>query len=343
MFAHPMRSLKNRRLPTRTLVLLPVIVLLVFLMLPSKSAQARSATPGQSADALIPLSTGIGAVSYGNTVFDFVVGSDGHLWENTWNGSTGSWTDLGVSPGDARVGVTHWNNLLSVFIAGYDGHLWMDGWGGSTWHWTDLGVPPHGFRNGVAGAGAASWGNYFYAFFVGSDGHLWVDYWNTSSWGWYDQGTPPGWLLNAGIGTAISGNTVSVFVQGVDDSAWVDYWNGSSWQWTHQGVPQYPGYPAGYGVDICNGGGAAVAYGGLVEAFIGDCAGLDHLWMDSWNGSSAYWDDRGRPLGAVGYWSGAGATSAGLSLYSFFVGTDHRLWLDEWDGSSWQWLYLSAP
>lgn len=346
MFAHPMRSLKNRRPPTRTLVFLPIIVLLVFLILPSKSAQARSATPGQSADALIPLSTGIGAVSYGNTVFDFVVGSDGHLWENTWNGSTGYWTDLGASPGNARVGVTNWNSQLYVFIAGSDGHLWMDHWGGSTWYWTDLGVPPHGFRNGVAGAGAASWGNYFYAFFVGSDGHLWVDYWNTSSWGWYDQGTPPnvplGGSLTAGIGTAISGNTVSVFVQSYSAYAWVDYWNGSTWQWTNLGVPPYPGNPS-EGVSICNGGGAAVAYGGLVEAFIGDCAGLGHLWMDSWTGSSSYWDDRGRPLTAVGYNSGAGATSAGLYLYSFFVGTDHRLWLDEWNGSSWQWLYLSAP
>jgi hypothetical protein len=338
MFAHPLRSLKNRHSHTRTLVLLPIIVLLVFFMLPSKSAQARSATP-ERPEAHTLLSTGIGAVSYGNTVFTFVVGDDGHLWEDTWNTSSWTWTDLGVSPGDARVGVTNWNSQLYVFIAGYDGHLWMDHWGGFTWTWTDLGVLPHGFRDG---AGAASWGNYFYAFLVGSDGHLWVDYWNTSSWGWYDQGTPPNWLLNAGVGTAISGNTVSVFVQSVSDSVWVDYWNGSTWQWTQQGVPPYPGDPIG-GVDVCNGGGATVVSGGGVEAFIGDCSGLGHLWMDSWNGSSTYWDDRGKPLTAVSYNSGAGATSAGLNLYSFFVGTDGYLWMDEWNGSSWQWGYLSAP
>jgi len=116
MFAHPMRSLKNRRLPTRTLVLLPIIAFLVFLTLPAGSAQARAATPGQSTQSPTLLSTGIGAVSYGNKVFTFVVSGDGYLWEDTWNGSTWQWTNLGASPGNTRVGVTNWNSQLYVFI-----------------------------------------------------------------------------------------------------------------------------------------------------------------------------------------------------------------------------------
>ena len=344
MVAHTMQSLKD--VPrTRTLVFPPLIALLVLLVLPSGSALARShATVRQSMQPSLPLATaaniglneGIGAVSYNNQLYAFAIGSDGHLWADIWNGYTWQWTDQGASPGNTKVGAVSYNNNLYVFVIGYNGHLWVDYWNRSSWGWYDQGVPPGGIT-AMSGAGVVSSGTSLYVFVIGSDRHLWVDYWNSISWQWYDQGTPPNWALNAGDGAVVSGNQIFVFVQVVSDSVWVDQWNGSSWQWTHLGSPQIP---AG-AVDVCGGAGA-VTYNSTIDAFFGDCSGIDHLWVDQWNGSSWQWYDQGAPSGAS-YQRGAGAISSGIFLYVFLVATDGHLWVDYWNGSSWQWSNLGTP
>jgi hypothetical protein len=82
--------------------------------------------------------------------YAFVIGSDGHLWVDWWNGSAWGWADLGKPAGvaiDDTVGVlTVMNSPTSsqrpyAFVMGSDGHLWVDWWNGSAWGWADLGKP----------------------------------------------------------------------------------------------------------------------------------------------------------------------------------------------------------
>jgi hypothetical protein len=75
-----------------------------------------------------------GAVaSAGNRIDVFVRGTEGGLWDATWNGTTWTWTFLGgvlaSGPDAASCTAGH----VDVFLLGTDHGLWQRGFNGSTW------------------------------------------------------------------------------------------------------------------------------------------------------------------------------------------------------------------
>jgi hypothetical protein len=91
-------------------------------------------------------------------LFAFVRGSDGHLYQNFWDGSEWTWYDQGT-PGvdlagdpalvafkrDTPQPGTDW---LFAFVRGSDDHLYQNYWDGSQWQWYDQGRPGMGLTTG---------------------------------------------------------------------------------------------------------------------------------------------------------------------------------------------------
>jgi uncharacterized protein YegJ (DUF2314 family) len=79
----------------------------------------------------------------------FVQGSDGHLYDNFWDGTQWVWEDHGTPPGTG-VGVLDGTHAavyqsaidrVQVFVKGSDGHLYDNFWDGTQLVWEDHGTP----------------------------------------------------------------------------------------------------------------------------------------------------------------------------------------------------------
>ena len=121
----------------------------------------------------------------------FVIGSDGNLWLNWWNGSQWGWANQGnppVPPGQTVIGGVGAITVMDspsaakrpyAFVIGSDGHLWLNWWNGSQWGWANQGNPPvPPGQTVIGGVGVVtvldSPGAIQrpYAFVVGNDDHL---------------------------------------------------------------------------------------------------------------------------------------------------------------------------
>jgi len=167
--------------------------------------------------------------SWGATRTDVAVrGTEGGLWDATWNGTSWSWTFLGglITPDPAAVS---WGSgRLDVFARGIDNALWHRSSDGTTWSpWEKLG--------GVLTSGprAASWGtNRLDVFVSGSERGLWQVTWNGTSWSWHYVG---GRITSDPAAVASSPNHLDVFARGLEGGLWQASWNGTSWTWTFLG------------------------------------------------------------------------------------------------------------
>lgn len=81
----------------------------------------------------------------------FVHGTNGHLYDNYWNGSTWLWEDRGA-PASSVVGqiqtssylepgATSLTSRIRTFVRGADLHVYSNGWDGTQWTWTDQAAP----------------------------------------------------------------------------------------------------------------------------------------------------------------------------------------------------------
>jgi hypothetical protein len=210
------------------------------------------------------VASGIGAVTVKKSPdapqrpYAYMLGTDGHLWENQWDGSRHIWTDLGAPrPGLPITGVgvtTIMNDPQAaqrpyVYVVGSDGHLWENMWTGDRHVWTDLGMPAPavGAATGI-GTNAVkdnpSTGQRTYAYVRGTDGHLWENFWNGDRHVWNDLGLPgPRISIVAEAGTTAvletpgSGQLPYVYVLGSDGHLWANQWTGSSYIWVDLGTP----------------------------------------------------------------------------------------------------------
>ena len=212
------------------------------------------------------VSSGTGAASWGSSRTDvFVRGTEGGLWQATWNGSTWSWTfHGGLISGDP--GAVSWGtNRIDVFVRGIDNALWHRWFDGTGWApWEKLG--------GVitSGPDVSSWGpNRLDVFVRGAEGGLWQVTWNGISWSWHFVG---GVISSDPGAVASSANHIDVFVRGTEGGLWQTSWNGSSWSWTFLG-----------GV-LSAGPDAASCAPGHLDVF---AIGIDHsMWRRGFNGTS---------------------------------------------------------
>ena len=81
----------------------------------------------------------------------FAHGTNGHLYDNRWNGTAWSWEDRGMpaSPVGGGIqalsymepGTTSVTHRIKTFVNGTDNHLYTNTWDGALWSWTDQAAP----------------------------------------------------------------------------------------------------------------------------------------------------------------------------------------------------------
>jgi hypothetical protein len=182
-------------------------------------------------------------------IYVFVVGSNGNLYVNWWDGLKWNWANQGIPPGASSVSDVHIitfkdKDIIKIyaFVKGIDGNLHVNYWDGSIWHWANQGKPAGTDVSIPLGVITYRENDRqrIYAFVRGNNGHLHVNYWDGLKWHWADQGVPPTTQVdvcnNPGVLTYREGNTQKIyaFVKGVNQHLYVNYWNGSVWKWADQ-------------------------------------------------------------------------------------------------------------
>jgi len=228
----------------------------------------------------------------------FVLGDDGHLWLDWWDGSRAyNWEDRGV-PKDLKV---------------------------------TLGL------GALAAAETPTGPKLPHAFVRASDGHLWLNRWDGKTWQWQDLGAPPEVEIRGKVGVITVQDSLGaperpyVFVRGSDGNLWLNWWNGQSWQWSNQGQPAHGKFTVAVGAISVKEHPDAAQY---PYAFVADSDG--HLWTNRWNGTVWSWDHLGKPgnqivAGGVGVVTVADHPAAPQRPYVFVIGSDRHLWLNEFE------------
>ena len=162
----------------------------------------------------------------------FWKGTDGGLWEKTYQPGTGwhSPTDVNVGTlGSAPTVAVHGNGEQDVFWKGTDGNLW-EAWNTGAWHGSiNLGEGPLGSQP-TAGVDRA--GNQ-YVFWMGMSGGLWEKWYSMSARQWSPAllVEPAGTLGSAPTVAVQAGGEQDVFWKGTDGNLWETWrannrWNG---------------------------------------------------------------------------------------------------------------------
>jgi len=288
--------------------------------------------PNPSANPPVTVAQGVGVTIANDNPYVFVLGSDGHLWQNYWNGSSWVWFDANKPDDDSvslnlPVGVTTVGGRPYAFIFDEDYNLWQNYWTGSSWVWYNAGKPnSNAYITRPVGITTLD-GN---PCVLGLDGygHLWMNWWSGSSWMWLDWGEPNGGVVfTSPVGvTTVNGNPY-VFI--LDSDA--NLWSSSPGEGWHNGGKPNSSVTLNRPVGVA-------AVNGIPYAFIRDSDG--NLWQNLWQGSSGVWYNGGRPGDTYINGSG-GITVAGdgpfAKPYVFIQGNDGHLWLNSYDNSNWQW------
>jgi hypothetical protein len=242
----------------------------------------------------------------------FARGTDGALWQKTWNGTAwGQWQPLGGGLTSAPGAVSMGANRTDLFVRGTDNQLWQKTWNGTAWgQWQPLG--------GVltSGPDVSSWGaNRLDVFVRGSDNQLWHKW--SDGLTWYPWEPLGGALTSDPTAVAWGFNRIDVFARGTDMQMWHRVWNGVAWQsWE----------PLGGG--LTSGPQAASCASGRLDVFV---VGTDSgLWRKGFNGTWGQW----QPMG--GQWTsdpGAVCRPATTTIDMFARATDNALWTGSVTGS----------
>jgi hypothetical protein len=251
--------------------------------------------------------------SASNGMYDFVQGTNGHLYMAYYLPSSGwNWQDHTAMAGGVSVAndpsavYCSSNNGLYAFVQGTNGHLALNYYIPALgWHWQDHGTPPATGVTiaGAPGAVANSAGTQVYAFAQGSDGHLYLNYCLSGSWYWQDHGTPNPSAPNVTVASAPSAvvyspnSEMDVFVRGSDGHLYQNYSFGSTWNWIDNGAPLTSGVTAA-------GTPSAVSYGSNNGLYAFTQGSDGELYDTSYlPGSSWEWETRGalHPVAATPY------------------------------------------
>lgn len=300
-------------------------------------------------------------------IFAFVVGPNGHLYVNYWDGFRWNWADQGLPPKIAGViapsAITYQdsagNRLIHVFVLTNDGRLCVNYWNGSAWNWADLGFPrssvlSHAIAINLAAATYPDSAGlqHIYVFTSTKDGALYVDHWNGFNWSWSAQGLPPGeryvWAPAPVAFQDSHGNqVVYCFVSGYYSShLYVNYFDGYSWKWADQGIA-----PDGSAMGASSAITVQRSFWVLDQnIFVFVATGSQHLAVNYWDGSNWHWADQGvLPVmnsapSAISYWV---AVNDGLRLGGYpaiyaFVPASGNLYVNYWDSVRWNWANLGG-
>jgi hypothetical protein len=238
--------------------------------------------------------------------------SGGHLYRDTYDGSSWTWHSQGVSnvcsiPSVVTLRRNSANQQsINAFYMGCDGHMWRNYSedGGSTYANQDHGAAPGstvGVPSGVAWHEAFV--DAFYTFVVGSNGHLYLNYYTHSlGWQWSDVSPPSGVTLTVGTYDSYSVSTTSyressgsqrvhAFVYGTNGHLYDYNLSSGSWSWSDLGTPGVSVIGGLQSTSYLEPGASSVT--GRVTVFARGSD--DHIYSDAWNGSSWTWTDTHAP------------------------------------------------
>jgi hypothetical protein len=178
--------------------------------------------------------TGPAASSSGSRLDVFVQGTNGAMYQKTWNGTSWSnWISLGGSLTSSPAATSPTSGAIDVFVRGGDNGLWEKTTtnGGSSWsNWASLG----GQIASGTGPAASSSGSRLDVFVQGTNGAMYQKTWNGTSWSnWISLG---GSLTSSPAATSPTSGAIDVFVRGGDNGLWENSYNNGSWSgWTSVG------------------------------------------------------------------------------------------------------------
>ncbi len=211
------------------------------------------------------------SVSWGTTnrVDVFVRGSDGAVWQRTYNNGWSTWIPLGgqLAAGTGPA-VASWSaGRLDVFVQGTDGALWHKWWNGSKWSgWESLGG-----KLTASPAAASSFTVGLTSVFVrGTDGAVWQKSYNHTWAAWHSLG---GQLApNTGPGV-----WSGVFVQGTDHQLWWQQFGEAGSAWSR--LPACPAVlSASSPAVIFNGNSHTQVFVSTTSGNVMDCALVSSGW-----------------------------------------------------------------
>lgn len=187
----------------------------------------------------------------------YVKGNDGHLWANAANGTSRSWTDLGMPGGQSVlsvVGAYSNGSYVYIFVQSRQlGQLWINKWDGisSAGQWQNQHTPAKDTAV-IAGVGVVPplSNNKAYALIVGGDNRLSALSYDGTKGSWTSLGSPPGKTVMTGAGVlTTSTNMINVYVEANDANLYMIPWDGtnSPGSWVPLGAPA-PGIASAIGV-----------------------------------------------------------------------------------------------
>ena len=155
-----------------------------------------------------------------------VVGADGGLYLNNFNGSTGSgYGPIGGQSTSTPAAASPSPGVFDVFIRGADYALWTRRWDGSSWGpWVSLG----GHLRAAPTVTSRSPGTLD-LFVVGGDRALWTRSFDGSSWSeWTSLG---GYVTATPSAASAKDGTMTIVARGSDNAVWGRSWNGAWGDW----------------------------------------------------------------------------------------------------------------
>jgi hypothetical protein len=326
----------------------------------------------------------VAAITYSSAkqhIYAFVVGNNGRLYANHWDGAKWLWEDHGkptTASLNSAPGVTNFQTVSSlpgvstekyqriyVFVVGSEAHLYTNYWDGAKWQWADQGNNKYGISDDLGQLNVESvtpgvityqdaGKQHIYAFVpAASTNKLYVNYWNGSQWQWAEQSghsiqswDSPGVITYNDAGL----QRIYAFVMGAE--LYVNYWNGSQWQWADQGTPEGQPDNMGWGsspraITYKDNAGKQRIYAFSIKG------GGSSLYVNYWDGAKWQWADQG----------GSGLVSAPSvitykdepitvitqpskatqHIYAFAVDAYGSLLMNHWDGAKWLWEDHGKP
>jgi hypothetical protein len=172
----------------------------------------------------------------------YYLGSNQHVYELYWNGSSWSNGDVTAATGNTLAsstgGLTSWLNSAgahATYFVGANQHIYELYWNGSTWTKADLTAATGNTlaSTGTQLTGFNTTGGGHAIYYLGTNQHVYELYWNGSSWSNGDVTAATGNTLASSTGGLTSfldsGGGHATYYVGANQHVYELYWNGSAW------------------------------------------------------------------------------------------------------------------
>jgi hypothetical protein len=276
----------------------------------------------------------------------FVIGDDGNLYDNYWDGSAWQWAPLGAPAGhtvSSPNAVYHPTfQSMFVFVIGDDGHLYV--WNGVARAWEDKGVPsdlpnPASSVSSPSAVHRHSGGVDQIAVFVkGDNARLYARYLSGTTWGAWEDDT----VVDFFTGQVFLVSSLSAVYLYNTDRLFVTYTTPDGGLCNHIQIrcQGFPGFPAFSSISAVYQPSLDVG----AEKDVAFVTGDDGQLYDLYSSDGYHWsvEPQGMPGTTV---SSPSAVYEWLlsRLAVFVIGGDGQLYDKYWDGFGWVWEAQQTP